>query len=557
MTRGTVFDKQTLKNYAVTFLLILASAIVYHRVTNPLLLPKSSLIFLLFSAVGFRWILHMRRSFPQRAMRRFATLFGCACIWLCFLQSVKYAFSAGSADVQRYLWYLYYSSFLFAPVWMFLSMLHLGKPDEYCLSHKWNALYAPSAALFAAVLTNDLHQQAFRFPQGIGQWESSYTHGAVYYCVIAWIALLLTATFAVIIKSCLHRRLLRNLWLPVLVLLLASSYWINFTPAGDGPKMYLQSLFGVASYVGYCAFAFWESLRVSHIISSNTGYTEFFAASSLRAGLADETFTVTQVSADGLRPDAQTLRAASREALRLPDGDTVLKTRPVRGGWFFWTEDVGTLRRLNEELADTADYLAEKNAMLQQEAEMEENRRRTAHQTQLYNAVEQRVRPQLTALDRLLETAPEEEEAFRACMKRAALLFTFLKRCSNLLLLADEQPALPGTELLQCMEQSAIWLKELGAACEAEILPPVLPSQTAVEIYELFEAAAELPGLSALRLRLAKEGPRMLLTLRAACAEAFPNALLRRAEQLGQTETRRSGVEETLLVTLNEEVCAG
>ena len=253
-----------------------------------------------------------------------------------------------------------------------------------------------------------------RAPTGVplfGQWNDYYTYGPLYYACVAWIALLVAAAVAALIKNCVNRRLLRNLWLPALVLLFAATYWINFNPTEAGSNVYLQRFFELPTFIGYCSFMLWESLRISRIIPSNSGYEDFFAASSLRAGLADRAWNVKRVSAHGPRPAPEALQAAAKnEAYPLPDGDTVLKTRPVRGGWFYWTEDVGTLRRLNEELKDTAGYLAEENALLQQEAELEEGRRRTAHQTELYNAITKRVEPQLAALDRLLDDLEENPE---------------------------------------------------------------------------------------------------------------------------------------------------
>ncbi len=546
-------DKRTLKSYAVSFLLIAVSGLIFHRITNPLLLPKPALNFLLFLTVGFRWITRARRSFPQREVRRYATLFGCACILLCLLQALKYGYTHNSPTAQRYLWYLYYLPFLFAPIWFFFAVMHVGTPDGYRISARWNWVYAPAAALLAAVLTNDAHRLVFRFSGDSALWTDHYAYGPLYYACVAWIALPVAAAVAALIKNCLNRRLLHNLWLPALVLLFAATYWISFNPTEDKNNVYLQSLFELPTFIGYCSFMLWESLRIARIIPSNSGYEDFFAASSLRAGLADRAWNVKRVSAHGPRPAPETLQAAAEnEALPLPDGDTVLKTRPVRGGWFYWTEDVGTLRRLNEELKDTAGYLAEENALLQQEAELEEGRRRTAHQTELYNAITKRVGPQLAALDRLLTDAPAAQAVFCKNMTRAALIFTYLKRFSNLLLLADGQPTLPGAELTQALEQSSLWLRELGAQSEYRVICDMLPSETALAAYELFEAAAELSGLTALRFALERANTGISVEMRFAPAATCPDAVFRRAAALGETKTAPDGDGVTLTVTARE-----
>ena len=545
-------DRQTLRSYLVSFVLILASGIVFHNFTNPYHLPKSSLIFLLFLTVGFRWITRARRSFPQRATRRNATFFGCAMIWLCLMQCIKYAFSTSGSGVQRYLWYLYYAAILFAPVWMYFAVMHLSRPDDYRIPRAWNLIYIPSAALLAAVLTNDLHRSVFRFTFGVENWNDGYSYGPVYYAAVAWIVLLVAATLAALLKNCINRRLFRNLWMPALVLLFAATYWMGFLRGENETHALLQRFFALPTFIGYCSFAFWESLRVARILPSNNGYEDFFKASSLHAGLADRDFEIKQVSAEGPQPTPDLLRrAAALESLPLPDGDTVLKTRKVRGGWFYWIEDVGALRGLNEALEDTAGYLAEENALLHEKAQKEEGRRRTAHQTELYNAIAKRLHSQIAALDLLLESAPEEETAFREQMKRAALIFTFLKRCANLHLLADEQPTLRGADLRQCLEQSALWLRELGVECEFGEMPEFLQNAAAAAVYELFETLAELPTLRQLSLGLRKTDENLLLTLRFSPGD-LPEATRACAEALGDARFSRAGADGALTVAVRE-----
>jgi hypothetical protein len=218
--------------------------------------------------------------------------------------------------------------------------------------------------------------------------------------------------------------------------------------------------------------------------------------------LADKDFCVQQASAAGVRPMPEQLRQAADGEAMLPDGNTLLKVRPVRGGWFYWTEDITELKHLQAELKDTADYLNEENAMLRVSAEIEEGRRRTAEQTKLYDRVTEAMRPQVDKLEQLLRELPEDENAFRETMKKAAVLVAYLKRRSYLLLLAGTRQYLTGEELALCFEESAKALHTTGVVCDVGTEEGLfIPSGDADKLYEAFETLVERTFGSLLSIR--------------------------------------------------------
>ncbi|MBQ6164996.1 MAG: hypothetical protein IJK23_11030 [Clostridia bacterium] len=445
---------------------------------------------LIIGTVCLHWCLSVRRRFPQKHMRNNVSLFASALILLPVLRAVKSAYLYPGATAARYIWYVYYIPMTFGPLFMVHASLYFGKADDFRISKKWRWTYLPAALLSAGVLTNDLHRLAFRFPDGLEHWEN-YSHGVLYYLTAGWIVLMMLSVIALAIRSTLNRRLLRTAWLPATVLAAVALYFFLYAYPGDHSSIF-QWAFGLNDFFCLGSIALWESFVAARIIVSNNGYPAIFAASSLNAGLADGDFQVRQVSENGVRPQPEELRAAAGGETLMPDGDTLLKTRAVQGGWFYWTEDLSELHRLNEALNDTADYLTEENAMLRISAEIEEGRRRTAEQTALYDRVTESLRPQLDALDELLRDLPEDETGFRAGMQRAGVLIAYAKRRGNLLLLADTNPTVPAGELGLCLEESARALRSAGVACEYRVEADAeVPTAFVCALYELFGKTTE------------------------------------------------------------------
>lgn len=98
------------------------------------------------------------------------------------------------------------------------------------------------------------------------------------------------------------------------------------------------------------------------MIPSNANHEDFFHASSIHAGLTDNDYNVKLHAANIIVPSAEQIRNAESKPVLLTGQNTLLKSHPVRGGHFYWFEDVSEINRLNQELADTGNYLEEEHA---------------------------------------------------------------------------------------------------------------------------------------------------------------------------------------------------
>ena len=556
-----MIDRRILKRHILLAALILAVGGLRLLLEQVLHLQYGCTVTLFYITFYYYWMRSCRQRFSQKRVRQMITVFGVLVIIFDLLRVIKLEFCMLEGMFSRYVWYLYYVPITLIPTINFHAMMVAGKPDSAAPSRRWNWLYLPAALMILGVLTNDLHQFAFRFPADMVHWESRATHGPLFQIVTVWVVIMSVSMIFLMIRSCIDRRLYRNLWLIGLVAVLGLVYRMTYNFTGVGEKSLFQKMYEIPELFGLIWIAVWESAVASRLLPSNRGYFDFLEASSLQAGITDAEFAVCQRFGDTLHPDAAQIQAAARGALTLENGNTVLKARAVRGGWFYWSEDLRELNALNDALEDTSDYLAEENAMLRQVATIEEERRRTAHQTRLYDEISDRILPRLGTLDALLADPPEEEAAFCGMLGHAAVIFAFLKRYSNLLLLADAQGSVSAKDLRLSMEESARALRQLGAACLLHIQEGIdLRGETAADLYELSELLIEalLPALTQVRicLRTADGAPVFALDCETAQTQGISAAdaemLRARAARLGRATLQKDGAQMRLRVALGE-----
>lgn len=480
---------------------------LFNQVSLGLHFPGLLLNSLAFDSVYVAWGYSVFRRFPQKQMRFYMSFLVATFVLLNLLRTAKYGFVLWDSPFQRYLWYGYYVPIVLGPLLMFRAALNIGKPNGYHASRRWNWLYLPAVLLAVGVLTNDFHQTAFRFAPDFANWQGNYARGPLYIAVVGWSALLAGSVLLLAVRSAVSRHLFKTAWLLLLVLAVTGLFGLGYVFDLSFISL-LDSIISLPEYICLSTIAFWESLVAARIVASNKGYPAAFAASSLHVGLSDLQYQVQQTSAEGIRPTQQQLRQASNGELLLPDGDTLLKVRPVQGGWFYWTEDVAELRRLNEALDNAAEELAEENNTLRAIAEMEESRRQTAAQIQLYDSVIESLHPQLETMSKWLTTLPAQEDAFCAVLTRVSVLLAYCKRRSSLLLQAQAHPVLTGEDMQLCLTESAKALSMGGVLCEIAVASHWQASvQDAVLLYEAFESVLEamLSVLKGLTVELAIE----------------------------------------------------
>ena len=150
---------------------------------------RSALYLLLFAWWGFTIDRRIIQKQVLHCLRLTALLM---LLWL-VLRTLKYHVVTG-VTAARYVWYLYYLPMLFLPLLGVYVALLLGKPEEYRLPGRARLLAVIPTVLFLLVITNDLHQWAFAFKDGVPgrPVSSAFTHRLLYFVCLVWMVACIT-----------------------------------------------------------------------------------------------------------------------------------------------------------------------------------------------------------------------------------------------------------------------------------------------------------------------------------------------------------------------------
>ena len=301
---------------------------------------RSALYLLLFAWWGFTIDRRIIQKQVLHCLRLTALLM---LLWL-VLRTLKYHVVTG-VTAARYVWYLYYLPMLFLPLLGVYIALLLGKPEEYRLPGRARLLAIIPAVLFLLVITNDLHQWAFAFKDGVPgrPVSSAFTHRLLYFVCLVWMVACITFSLV---------RLFRKSRIPGGAQKRLTPFVLGCVTLLYG-LLYLSGLPAVRWWFGdmnvtLCLLyaALYESCIRCRMIPSNTGYVELFEASTLAACIADPGGQIVLRS----RAAGEDM-VCPREGQRLirPDGMRI-SSAPIGGGYVVWQDNVRPLLELPDYL---------------------------------------------------------------------------------------------------------------------------------------------------------------------------------------------------------------
>ena len=465
---------------------------------------------LIYIGLAMAWGFSISRRSLHRNDRRWLLL-GCtmAVLWL-FLRAVKYRFFSDDT-ITRHLWYCYYVPQILAPLFSLFAALQLGRREGDALSRKWYLLFIPAALLIGGILTNDLHQMAFRAAPGAVTLEADYTHGRVYYLAMTWIVTLLLATGIIVYRKCRVSESRRYAWVPLCVFLggfaLCSLSFANIYTFHKMPECFCLTF-----------AAFWESCLQVGLLPTNGHYRYFFSESTVAAQIVDGQGCPVYRAKNAPNLTPNQLEAGARESILL-NTDTRLQSVPVQDGRVYWVEDIAKINRIQAQLAEINAQLSEENELIQAENELKRQRAQTEEKNRLMDEMIALVRPQLHQINRLLE-----EESVQN-LKHVCLLGAYVKRRVNLALICDKKAAVLADELAHCIRESLTYLTQYGAVCTLhQDGRGDVNSRDVQTAYDFFEDCLEtaLPTLSALMVRV-ECGERFSVRLMLEDAAGLPN----------------------------------
>ena len=443
---------------------------------------------------------------------------GLMILWF-VLRCAKYDFFYPYSDICRYLWYGYYIPLNFLPILSLMAAWHIGRRGH--ARALW-LLLVPDSIFTALVFSNDLHQWIFRFPSGALS-DSFYEQRPLFFVMCAWMAVQYLAALLIIFHQCRISRSRRLVWLPVLWILgiIVFFFWYNafqFLP--------IRKPLQVTEAAGIVLTAVWESCIQTGLIPSNIGYQEFFSASTVDAQIEDNGGNVCYSSL-GARALTEKERRAAMDTPVFLEPDVRLQSRAIHGGRVYWEDDLSAIHSLSRDLEEARAALAEENDLIREENKIREEQAHLEEHNRLYDSMAEAARPALLKIRILLLNLTPDAEDFSRRLGMACVLCAYVKRSSNLMLLAEREERADAKELALCLRESLDYLSACGVLCSlTEEGEGRIPLDGIRNAYAFFEETIEsvLPDLSALVANLSVERETITLRLMLDGPERMPGA---------------------------------
>lgn len=444
---------------------------------------RSALYLLLFAWWGFTIDRRIIQKQVLHCLRLTALLM---LLWL-LLRTLKYHVVTG-VTAARYVWYLYYLPMLFLPLLGVYIALLLGKPEEYRLPGRARLLSIIPAVLFLLVITNDLHQWAFAFKDGVPgrPVSSAFTHRLLYFVCLVWMVACITFSLVRLFRKSRIPGGARKRLTPFVLGCVTLLYGLLYLSGLPVVRWWFGDM-NVMLCLLYAAL--YESCIRCRMIPSNTGYVELFEAPTLAACIADPGGQIVLRS----RAAGEDM-VCPREGQRLirPDGMRI-SSAPIGGGYVVWQDNVRPLLELHTKLNENKAELESNRKKLQDAYLVQKKLHELTEKNRIYDALETKHSRQTAQMRQMLARCEKSEPAERRrLLKKVLLLGTYIKRSANLYFLSSEYQWLPQQELRLTVDEAVRTLTACGTECGV-IYRTTEPMRTSevVRLFELLETVVE------------------------------------------------------------------
>ena len=408
-------------------------------------------------------------------------------IWLT-LRTLKYEVVT-DMTVARYLWYLYYLPIIFIPLLGVYIAIFLGKSENYQLSKKSWLLSLIPAALFLAVITNDLHQQVFVFESGIPGVPDNkvFFHRPVYFVILVWVVSCVCFSIVQLLKKTrlpsIGKRRMMPFVLSCVMLLYGVLYLLGFQVVRD--------VFGDMN-VMFCLFyaAIYESCIHCRMIQSNTGYVELYEATTLASCIADQNGHILLHS----RTAGENMVCPQEgESIVCPDGMRI-SAAPIKDGFVIWGDNVQHLTELRARLDENKRKKENNKKKLKDAYLVQKQLYELTEKNHIYDELEEKHKKQTERIKELLEQCRNAKPPkMREHMKEILLLGTYIKRSANLYFLSQEYEKLPQQELRLTIDELVRAMNSCEVECGVVYLTTKpIASKEVERLFELLKTITEM-----------------------------------------------------------------
>ncbi len=409
---------------------------------------------------------------------------------LILLRGIKYSAFSEVGVLARHTWYLYYVPLLLLPLFLFYISLLVSPKEHVRISWVWRLTLSLTVVLILLVVTNDLHQLAFRFRPDFRNWDREYTHGWLFYAATFWQYALYMAAILILVNKCRIGSSKKNAW--IILIPFAIGIAMNvllFTermPRLNGSYIieFPEALICMTAAVLECCIQL-------GLIPTNTNYGRLFPFFSISAQITDQNGTPVYVSRSAL-PLAHA-QFAMESGARI-DAHTVLHKMQLPGGFGFWQDDMTELDRLNAALAEAKEALAQEAEVIRLRNELKQRQTKIEQRTLVYDTIAKRTQRQSQTISQLAKTArlSSDSAVKEDCRHQITLLGAYIKRYANLMLLSQERSVIEVGELGLSVSEVLRYLNNCGIPGEfISHADGTVSAAAALSVFEAFETLLE------------------------------------------------------------------
>ena len=466
------------------------------------------------------WCLSLQRRIMNAQVRRNLVSVSVLMIFWLTAKVIKYEFIADRTFwLGRYIWYSYYIPMILIPLLGVFIIDHMGKPEGYRNPQWMKILYIPAFAILIGIFTNDFHHLAFSFPQGIEFFDYTYEYGPIYFIAMAWFVLGGIYVVIMLLRKSRVPGSKKMQKLPAVIMGGAVAFW----------TLYCLGIFRESDLtVVDCLIIslLLESAIQSGLISSNTNYHKMFHASTVAAQIVDRDYCPCFISSSAISLTQEEMKQIGEQPVK--NGNIILHSKPVKGGYVLWQDDVTELNELTARLQDARQKLGRKNELLQAELKLKEQQAYLEEKSRLYDRITAEVAPQIEKLEVLLDQTSDPALVRRAMVKMC-VIGSYVKRRSNLLLLGEESTIVQAREIEYCIRESLDNLQlasvfvMLDARCEGDIR-----LESIIAAYDFYESLVEklFDRITAVMVRISGKDGTVKMNLQIGCTDSIERSVL-------------------------------
>lgn len=385
----------------------------------------------------------------QKSQRKmFCAICYCSASWLAITCAQHTIFQGNNPLIQwiqRHLWYSYYVPWMAIPLLFLLITFYIGKSDREKIDRKFLLLWIPYGLINLGILTNDLHQQAFIFPEGIENWSTVYTHNWLFWVGYLWIAVVSVVAVTVIFLRTQVPSVKKFCIAPLMSL-------------GMGQVLTLLAYLDIhyLRIAEVCIFAFGVTLEIcirANLIPNNVHYVDLIKSPEFQVYIYDDEYRLST------KPDDAEALPLKPAPFMLDDCHRV-NSANVFGGHVYWIEDESEVHRLRGEMEDIRELLKEESSLLREENELKKRRISVSVKRQLYDSISTFATPLIKRMERDLDAMSLEKEPKQ--LAHICIQMAYLKRRSNMVLKKQDDGKLPLEELYNAVYEPFSYMEYLG-----------------------------------------------------------------------------------------------